>query len=217
MNKGDCKAILCDFDGVLGVTGQDNYKAWSTILLEFDIALNEEEYFLTEGKNSPQLLREILTEHGHSLDLIPKLIEKKQALYTTSNSFSFYPGTTELIDLAKRKSLKLGVVSGGSQNRLTKPEAIKVISNFDTIITAADTDNAKPAPDPYLLAAERLKVDPSNCIVIENAPLGIEAAIKANMFCIAIPSTLDKKHLFKAHLIVDNLSKVPPIIEELYL
>ena len=70
----------------------------------------------------------------------------------------------------------------------------------------------KPSPDLYLKAAEFLKVLPKFCLVIENAPFGIESAKKAGMDCIAISSTQGKKYLQKADRIVENIFEVRDIL-----
>jgi len=66
---------------------------------------------------------------------------------------------------------------------------------FEVIITADDVRKTKPDPEPYTTAATRLSVSPERCIVIENAPLGVTAAKKAKMVCIALTTTLDQKYL----------------------
>lgn len=210
------QAILCDFDGVLAVTGEDNFNVWAEVLSEIDVPLDREEYFLLEGKSSPELLSLLLSKHNLSQDLAPALLNEKKTRYAAKNSFSFYPGVEDLVRIAKLHDLKIGVVSGGSEERLKMPQVMEVIAAFDVIVTAADSPRAKPWPDPYLMAANKLNLEPSACIVIENAPLGIDSALAAGMHCIAITSTLSKKHLFKANTIVDNLLEVLPIIEELF-
>ena len=85
---------------------------------------------------------------------------------------------------------------------------------FDVRITGDLEKKIKPSPDPYLRAAKILKVANESCLVIENAPLGIESAKKAGMTCIADSSTLGKKYLLKAERVVLNIIKIEEILEK---
>jgi beta-phosphoglucomutase-like phosphatase (HAD superfamily) len=67
---------------------------------------------------------------------------------------------------------------------------------------------AKPYPDPYLAAARQLRLDPRQCAVIENAPLGIEAARNAGMYCIAVQTTLGKEYLSAADCILQDINEL---------
>ena len=75
-----------------------------------------------------------------------------------------------------------------------------------------DSVRGKPHPDPYLNAATKLGVLPQECLVIENAPLGIKSAKRAGIYCIAICSTLDKSYLSEADKIVENIKDINNIL-----
>jgi beta-phosphoglucomutase-like phosphatase (HAD superfamily) len=79
---------------------------------------------------------------------------------------------------------------------------------FDVIITVEDVEQGKPEPDVFLLASKTLNISPKRCIVIEDAPVGIEAAKTAGMLCIALTTTHKKEELDPAHLIVKNLNHI---------
>ena len=83
--------------------------------------------------------------------------------------------------------------------------------HFDFIITGDEVPRAKPYPDPYLTAAHHLELKPRQCMVVENAPLGIEAAKNAGMYCVAIVTTLGKEYLTSADLILQNIGELPDI------
>jgi beta-phosphoglucomutase len=86
-------------------------------------------------------------------------------------------------------------------------------AHFDFIITGDEVLRAKPFPDPYIAAARQLDLDPSECIVVENAPLGIEAAKSAGMYCIAIETTLGKEYLASADCILASVLEVPAVLK----
>ena len=86
--------------------------------------------------------------------------------------------------------------------------ALRLKEDFDVLISAAEVKNGKPAPDVFLISAEKLKIKPKNCLVIEDAPVGIEAAKRAGMKSIALTTTHEKNELLNADLIVKDLSEV---------
>ena len=86
--------------------------------------------------------------------------------------------------------------------------SLKVKNYFDVILTAAEVSKSKPAPDVFLVAAKRLQIRPKNCIVVKDAPVGIESAIRVDMKSIALTTTHDKNELTSADLIVKDLSNV---------
>ena len=79
-------------------------------------------------------------------------------------------------------------------------------AHFDFIITGDEVPRAKPFPDPYLMAARQLGLRPEECVVVENAPLGIEAARNAGMRCVAIETTLGKEYLKSADHVLPNVA-----------
>lgn len=106
----------------------------------------------------------------------------------------------------------LGFVSGASYVRLARSLSQEFFKNLDVIITGDKVDNCKPHPEPYLNAAKALSISPTECIVVENAPMGIESAKRAGMFCIAICSTLEKNYLQKADVVIDKFMNLEEIL-----
>jgi beta-phosphoglucomutase len=83
---------------------------------------------------------------------------------------------------------------------------------MDVIITGDKVYNCKPHPEPYLNAAKALSVGPLECVVVENAPVGIESAKSAGMYCIAICSTLERRYLEKADMIIDKFADLEKLL-----
>ncbi|GAI93777.1 unnamed protein product, partial [marine sediment metagenome] len=97
-----------------------------------------------------------------------------------------------------------GIVTAGLSERVHNSVPLKFLSKFDVVITGDKTIRGKPFSDPYLKGAEELGLKPEECIVVENAPLGIQAAKSAGAYCIAICSTLDRSYLEEADEIVEK-------------
>jgi beta-phosphoglucomutase len=94
------------------------------------------------------------------------------------------------------------MVTAGRLTRLERSAPPGFLKRFDAIVTGEDTGEGKPSPEPYLCGARRLGVRPQACIVVENAPLGIEAAKRAGAYCIALRTTLDEQALAGADEVV---------------
>lgn len=205
-------AVLFDFDGVIGRTMEDNFLAWRHALAEIEIALDEEAFLLSEGRRANDFVRDLLAKLGRSTELAEGLVAKKNDYYSKNNRFSFYDGVDEIVGRLQLRGVKVGLVSGGSRHRLFSSKTTDFLKSLDVVITGDDCTEGKPAPEPYMRAAQILNVAPERCLVIENAPLGIEAAKSAGMKCIAICSTLQRHHLVDADLIVEALVELKKIL-----
>lgn len=202
---GMFKAVLFDFDGVIARTMEDNFAAWVHALGKYEVRIGKEEYFLLEGA-PPAKVAEIFAEKaGLDPRIAPDVVHAKEQFYRENNKFEFYPGIHELISELKHGGYRLGVVSGAFRGRLLSTGLGAFLGQFDVVITADDITKGKPDPEPFLQAAAKLGLVPGECMVVENAPLGIEAARAASMFCVAVCSTLDHKHLARANLIIENI------------
>jgi len=122
-------------------------------------------------------------------------------------SFTACPGTLELIDVLKTNGMPLALVTGSilEDARLVL-ETFAIADAFGAVLTAEDVVAGKPDPDGYLQAAAKLGAKPGKCLVIEDSPSGIKAAIAAGMDCIALTTTYPASELRAANKIVDRLS-----------
>jgi len=207
-------AALLDFDGVVGETMEDNFRAWCHALRTLaDIPFDRQEYFLLEGARSVEVAATVLRRHGRDERLAEAVVELKDSWYLAHSSFRFHEGVPELIAACRRRGMKLGLVSGGMRRRLLTPQTEPLLSTFDVIVTGDDVAEGKPSPEPYLTAARRLDVVATSCLVVENAPYGIRSARAAGMTCIAVCSTLPPGALQEADYVVVDLSAVVPLLK----
>ena len=206
------KAVLFDFDGVLGKTMEDNYKARAHSLSPHGVQIGREEYFLMEGAPPKKVAETFLKINNLGLESVDDIVRLKEKYYLKIRSFSLYDGAQELIESLKVKGLHLGLVTGASRQRLMGTGINAFLNQFDVLITGDQVSNGKPSPEPYLLCAQKLNVEPSECLVVENAPLGIEAAKKAGMYCVAICSTLSEEHLGLADIVLNNIGEFSSLL-----
>jgi len=206
------KAVFFDFDGVIGRTMEDNYHAWKCAFSEYNIPVNKTEYFLLEGMSAKKIAEHFLKNNPENNAMVEELVKSKEKHYADNNSFKLYPGVKWIIPFLKKRGCLLGLVSGGSYERISNSLKTELLKCFDVVITGDKIKKCKPDPESYLTAAKILSVKPSQCLAIENAPLGVESAKRAGMHCVAVCSTLDKKYLKKANVIIDKLVNINKIL-----
>ncbi|TRZ83786.1 HAD family phosphatase [bacterium] len=205
--KKQIKAILFDFDGVLANTMGDNFLAWQKVFRDYGIDIKKEDYFPLEGMKLIEIAQKISNKYKIHPD--PKiLVSLKNKYYLKDHSLFFYPRVEELIDFLKSNKCLLAIVSASPRKKLLRTVQAEFLKKFDTVITGEDSRKGKPSPEPYLNAAKNLGVSPKDCVVIENAPLGIKSAKKAGIYCIAVCSTLDRPFLSEADEVINRFEDI---------
>lgn len=210
------KAVLFDFDGVIANTLTHHVQAWQQVFADYGVEILTEDVCLLEGQLAEQIGRQLAQQKGVSLDdnKLKELVQHKRAIYNQITQATIYPASRKVIEQLKRNSIKIALVTGSIRQNIEPVTGKEFLKKFDVIITGNDVANNKPHPEPYLAATKQLNVPPSECIVIENAPLGIRAAKLAGMFCVAVKTTIkDETHLQEADMIFEDMAEVP--IEEL--
>ncbi len=207
-SSGSYDAVLFDFDGVLADTLGDNHRAWEAAFDRFGGKIDREEYFAMEGRRSNEMVPHFLKKSGLPVELTDEIIRIKNEYYAANNEFRLYDGVEDLLAELRTAGIKIALVSGGSKARLMSPPSDSILPLFDTVILGDDCEKTKPDPEPYLSAARRLGVEPSRCVVVENAPLGIAAAKAAGMFCVALKSTLGESYLVEASCVVSGVEEL---------
>lgn len=205
------RAILFDFDGVLADTMNDNFLAWEKAFLDYNIKIQKEDYFPLEGMKLIKIAETIGNKFELSKEEFPRIVELKNKYYLRDHQLIFYEGVDELQKILYEKKVPTAIVSSSPKQKLEKTVPKIFLDKFDVIISGDDTIKGKPDPEPYLTAANKLKCSNNECVVIENAPLGIKSAKKAGMYCIAICSTLEKSFLMESDEIIDKFVDVKNI------
>jgi beta-phosphoglucomutase family hydrolase len=202
--------IIFDMDGVLADTGLIHFDSWVILGKKIGIKFTKEFFELTFGQQSLTVTRKLV---GPDVDkeLIEDWANFKEKKYREmiKDKLKPLPGAIEIVSDLKSKGFKLAVGSSGpSENVDMLLNTLKIKGFFDVVITAAEVEKGKPEPDVFLIAAKALQIDPKNCIVIEDAPVGIEAAKRAGMIPIALTTTHNKEELLGAHLIIKDLTEI---------
>jgi beta-phosphoglucomutase len=204
------RAILFDMDGVIVDSLHYHYLAWDKMFSDRGGKVSEHTVLLHEGRNSREILPILIEETKVH---IPEnewddFIDKKREYYRSIVELKYFPMVFETIQELKNRGLKTALVTASARKNMEKaiPEDKRKL--FDVILTAENFRKAKPNPDPYLEAQKRLGVSVNECVVIENAPLGIEAAKNAGMICIAVETTLGREYLTQADFIINSINEL---------
>jgi beta-phosphoglucomutase len=123
----------------------------------------------------------------------------------------------QILDLCAGRGFKTAIATGTSLTNLQHVVEPELLQRFQALVYEGEYLRGKPYPDPFLVAAEKLGVSAHECLVVENAPLGIQAAKAAGMVCAAITTTLGREHLQKADVIVESHIELLNYLEKLTL
>lgn len=189
------RAIIFDFDGTLADTMGDHFRAWQAVMAEYGIRLLPEDYYPLEGVRVAELPRRFFTTYHQSPRDEEVIVRNKEEYYLAHHRFAFYRGVEGFIGELHGKGIPMAVVTTGLRQRLQHSVPAGFLEQFHAVVTGEDTAEGKPSPQPYLRGAERLGVPAVECIVVENAPLGIEAAKRAGAYCVALCMTVPRRLL----------------------
>lgn len=211
------KAVLFDYDGVLVNSMPFHVKAWQSVFTDFEIAIKPEEVLLREGARSIELAREIFADRSLEISELElkEFVDKKQKIYRKITEAKIENGTEAFLKNLRKQGKLIGLVTGTVRLNIEHSHSSEFIALFDTIVTADDIKNGKPNPECYLNAARELTISPNNCLAVENAPLGIQAAKNAGMQVAALMTTLDKAILPDADFYANDLGEFETIFEKI--
>jgi beta-phosphoglucomutase len=207
------RGVLFDLDGVIVDTLHYHYLAWKHMFEKLGGKISEHTVLLHEGRNSREILPILMQESGVLIpaDQQAQFIEEKRAYYRSIVQVQQYPGAFEAIDQLKQRGYRVALVTACALKNMQHSLNSEQQAHFDFIITGDEVSRAKPFPDSYLIAARQLQVKPVECMVVENAPLGIEAAKNAGMYCVAIETTLGREYLSSADCVLQSIRDLPDL------
>lgn len=185
------KAVLFDMDGVLFNSMPYHAKAWNKTMSQFGFNLSEEEAYLHEGRTGAGTINIVSQrERGHDAteEEIQRIYQAKSEEFNRYPEAERMPGALEVLQKIKATGLTAMVVTGSGQRSLLDRlnHHFPNIFQKELMVTAFDVKYGKPNPEPYLMALQKGGFLPHEAIVIENAPLGVEAGAAAGIFTIAV-------------------------------
>lgn len=191
------KAVIFDLDGVLVTTDELHYLAWKALAEELGITgFTKEDNMRQRGVSRMASLEVVLekTDKAYTEEEKIKLADKKNTMYVKSlctlSPDALLPGVNEFIAFLKEKGIKTAIGSA-SKNTPLILEKTGIADQFDAISCGLDTQKSKPDPEVFLIAAQKLALEPSECVVIEDSDAGIQAAKKGGMLAVAVGAAIN--------------------------
>ncbi|MBN1503074.1 HAD family phosphatase [Candidatus Woesearchaeota archaeon] len=204
------RAIIWDMDGVVIDTNHLLYERWSYVLKKwFQVKITKQEFAHNLGESAIVFSKAFI--QNHNLDVPPEellgIVRKNEPEFNLK--IRLKPGIREFLKEHKNK-FKFALATGAEYDRAVLIlRQLNILDLFDFIIGGDQVQNSKPDPEIFLRAAEQLNAEPGECIVVEDAQHGLNAAQKAGMKCIIILDEFTKHHNFKkADLILNGITEL---------
>ena len=209
--------LIFDVDGVIADTETINARVSIKVFADFfgveDVVRKDFEAGL--GRAAEEYVKAGAKTHGLELteEQIKKAIQLRQQYFLkvlSEEPLEPFPGVLELMYKAiSREDFGVAIATSGTLEKSRAVlEATKVPYQKMVYVNGDHVKNKKPDPELFLLAAERIGIEPSSCVVIEDTPNGIQAAKAAGAKCIAVTNTVSAVNLYEADLVCDSLEQI---------
>lgn len=213
----DIKAVCFDMDGVIVDTMRHHVEAWRHAFNENGYDHEDLVFYLREGMPGKKTIVDVFNHSNVVVNenLVESIYVQKRNYFKEHAQYEFIEETVSTLIALSDEHIPIAVVTG-SRKEFVSEVLSKLPVTFDTIVTGDDVKEGKPSPEPYLLAMDRHSFKPSEWLVIENAPLGIQSAKRAGAYCLAVETTLEEKYLKEADQIIrpkDLLDHVKSLIK----
>lgn len=206
------KGVLFDMDGVLLDSEQFITRAGMMMFREKGFAVNESDFKPFTGMGENRFLGGVAEKYGIPFDL-EKDKARTYAIYEQITRGKLKPlkGVNAFIARCRKKNLRLAVATSADEvkMRINLRETGLQETLFDALVNGLEVLHKKPHPEIYLLASKRLGLDPSECLVVEDAISGMKAARAAGCKCLALTTSFEAEEFDQANWVVKNLSEVP--------
>ncbi len=209
------KAAIFDLDGVIVDTARFHFLAWKRLAEELGFSFTQRDNERQKGVSRMESL-EVLLEVGGITGLSP---ERKEELATKKNEWykeflyemtpaELLPGAKDFLEYLRLRGVRIALASA-SKNAPIILEKLNITKLFDAIVDGNSVSKAKPDPEVFLQAAERLGIPASQCIVFEDAQAGVEGAKRAGMRVVGIG---EREILKKAEIVVSGFPEIEPVV-----
>jgi beta-phosphoglucomutase len=200
------QAVIFDLDGVIVDTAQFHFIAWKELAAEWNYTLTPEDNEKLKGVSRMDSVNKIAqwanvqTKPEQLLDIAHRKNEIYLRFCNQLTPQHVLPGISSLINTLKANGVFISLGSASKNARFVL-DKLGLLDVFDVVVDGNDVSKSKPNPEVFLKAAQRMGVSPEHCVVLEDAPAGIEAALAANMKVIGLGDAIE---LQKAHLVLEN-------------
>jgi beta-phosphoglucomutase len=202
------KGVIFDLDGVLTDTAEYHYRGWQRLADEEGIPFDREANEVLRGVSRRESLLRIIGDRQYTEEQLQEMMDRKNRYYVDSieeiSPKDLLPGASELLDELRAAGIKIAIGSA-SKNAKTVIEHLGIADKIDAIADGYSVQKSKPAPDLFLYAAKQLGLEPSQCVVVEDAASGVEAAKAAGMRAVGLGPV---ERVGAAHVVLPSLEGV---------
>jgi beta-phosphoglucomutase len=210
-------AIIWDVDGTLVDTAEQHFRAWTRLAAELNQAFSRADFAATFGMRNPEIIRQLFFPDANDTRC-DELGTRKEDLYRASvreEGVQLLPGVARLLREFAQAGWPQAVGSSAPTENLDLLLGLSQIQHyFSALVSGNDVKRGKPDPEVFLLAASKLKVQPSQCVVFEDAVAGVAAATAGGMKCVAVTFV---GHHSADHLRQAGADRVVPSLDEVQL
>lgn len=203
------RGVIFDMDGTLIHSTEADFQAWRRVCLDYNLDLTWEKYFPMLGMKSVDFVKKFMLLDD---ELVASVLQAKANYfddYVAETGIEPVQDVISLLKEIKAQGYKIAIATSSRRYKAnTVLNRLSLVEYFDIITTGEEVHNSKPAPDIFLLAADRLGLNPAECIVFEDAATGVKAAKQAGAFTIAITSTHPKEQLQEADLVIEAYDEI---------
>ena len=188
----DLRAVLFDMDGIIYNSMPAHEVSWQQTMSEWGLKTEPNEFFIQEGRPAKftiNLLFQRNLERDATEQELEDIYKRKTELFFENDDGALIPGIKETIKIIQSRDLIPILVTGSGQSGLYERlnGDLPNIFKQENMVTAFDVEIGKPHPEPYLMGLEKAgNLKPNQAFVLENAPLGVESAHRANIFTVAV-------------------------------
>lgn len=206
------KGILFDMDGVLVDSEAFISEAAIEMFAEHGVSVQPEDFLPFVGSGEDRYLGGVAAKYGFAFD-IERDKARAYAIYDqkVKGRLKPLPGVVKFIALCKQKGIKIAVATSADvvKMRINLREMGIPESTFNATVSGSEVVNKKPNPEIFLTAARKIGLQPAECLVVEDAVNGVDAANAAGCRCLALSTSFSPDLLGNAQWITTNLSAVP--------
>jgi beta-phosphoglucomutase len=204
------KGSIFSMDGVIVDTTPYHYVAWSRLARELGFEFSEQQHFTLRGLSRMESLERILDWGGMYMTEAEKLhwadVKNNwyQEMIVQMKPGEVLPGVLDFLKETHRHGLKMALSSGSRNARLVL-RSTQIETLFDAVVDGNDIRKPKPDPHSFLIAAAALGLNPADCVVFEDLPEGVEAALRGGFFVVGVG---DPAELSRAHFVIPGFQGV---------
>ncbi|MHB8584330.1 MAG: HAD family hydrolase [Thermoplasmatota archaeon] len=207
--------MVFDLDGTLSRSMEQHYAAYLKILQPLGITPTFHDVCLLEGKRSAEVIAILCHRMGKPIseEEAKRLGDAKQRAFREAGLPPLYPGARTLLDGLAARGISLGVATGTSRENVRHMLGV-AMERFAAVLTGEEMTKTKPDPEAYVRTFQALGISPNEGIVVENAPLGVEAGKRAGARVVGVTHTLPAPYLWEADIVVATLDAAQAWIQQ---